>query len=476
MALRMRGRGGSTRLSAKRMQGTVVEEDVVSAESCKHRAVARRRVGLYIAGSLGAMLLIHLLGRFGYYMGFYSFVVADTFTVVALLWLGLSAALILNRAYNVQVITKTLVAASLFLALGQAVNVIDGIPAFGGMPIPVTRSLLFLKEPISAIGVVLFVGSIYWCVYELHLAKEETDSEKKKLATRMEERKEALDELSLIREQLEERVAERTAELARTNEELRCEIEERKQAEKTIAEQQARMVAAARMSELGIMAGSIAHEINNPLATISAGAQQLKTLLAMQDPSPEQVNRIGDAIVRNVDRVHGIIRALRHLTREGSGDGFSRTPVQSIISDTLELCQQRFHERGIALTVSGTETDKEIECRASQMSQVLMNLLNNAYDAVEKLDEKWIDLRVEDLGDDLLFTVTDSGRGLPPEVRQKMFIPFYTSKKEGRGLGLGLSISNQIVESHGGELHLDPECANTRFLVRIPKRKASRPA
>ena len=145
--------------------------------------------------------------------------------------------------------------------------------------------------------------------------------------------------------------------------------------------------------------------------------------------------------------------------------------VRSLIADTLELCQARFAAHEIPVVVSDIPATLELEGRPTQLSQVLLNLLNNAHDAVERLSSKWVHLDVKDEGETLELFVTDSGPGLPPEIRDKILTPFFTTKESSRGVGLGLSISASIVQSHTGELLLDPDCANTRFVVRLPKQQ-----
>lgn len=252
------------------------------------------------------------------------------------------------------------------------------------------------------------------------------------------------------------------------------DITARVRAERTVAEQRIKMLNAARMSALGVMAGGIAHEINNPLAIISVAAQQLEGVLAGSEPDPARVNKVSDVILRNVERVQRIVRALRSLSRESPGDPFERASLKVIVADVLELCQERFKTHGIALTFPDLAEDAEIECRASQLSQVILNLLNNAYDAVDKLPEKWVRLDVEDDGECVVFSVTDSGDGLASGLAAKAFVPFFTTKKEGTGTGLGLSISRSIVQDHGGELEIDPAYPNTRFVVRIPRSHPAR--
>jgi C4-dicarboxylate-specific signal transduction histidine kinase len=145
--------------------------------------------------------------------------------------------------------------------------------------------------------------------------------------------------------------------------------------------------------------------------------------------------------------------------------------LKAIVTETLELCEPRFRSGEIFLSASSIPADLEVECRGAQISQVLVNLLNNAYDAVQGLPEKWVSLDVNDAGERIELAVTDSGPGLPAEVRAKLFQPFFTTKPEGQGIGLGLSLSKAIVETHRGTLTVDTASRNTRFVVQLPKRQ-----
>jgi signal transduction histidine kinase len=100
---------------------------------------------------------------------------------------------------------------------------------------------------------------------------------------------------------------------------------------------------------------------------------------------------------------------------------------------------------------------------------VILNLLNNAVDAVGPLADKWVEVQVKGIGEEVEISVMDSGSGIPEKLRDKIGQPFFTTKTIGQGTGLGLSISKGIVEAHGGRLSLDLECEHTRFLVRLPK-------
>ena len=107
------------------------------------------------------------------------------------------------------------------------------------------------------------------------------------------------------------------------------------------------------------------------------------------------------------------------------------------------------------------------------MSQVILNLLNNAFDAIENKDEKWVEVQTLQNKNWVEIRVSDCGHGIPKEIQDKILQPFFTTKEVGKGTGLGLSISKGIIESHGGDLTIDNEAKNTTFVARIPLEEAS---
>lgn len=235
-----------------------------------------------------------------------------------------------------------------------------------------------------------------------------------------------------------------------------------------IEEQRRDIENASRMSELGMLSSGIAHEIKTPLAVISVGTQQLKMLL--QEPIRENVsiNKNLDIILRNVQRMTDIIKSLQNLSRGSGQDPFSRVPATRVVGDAVDLCRYRFLKSGTPLQVSGVK-DIHLECRPTQISQVLINLLNNAHDAVESLQEKWVHVEVKEEGDMVVISVTDSGNNLDADIMEKLFQPFFTTKTNGKGIGIGLNISKRIIDSHNGHFEIDGTSPNTRFIVRLPK-------
>lgn len=108
--------------------------------------------------------------------------------------------------------------------------------------------------------------------------------------------------------------------------------------------------------------------------------------------------------------------------------------------------------------------------RYVQLCQVLLNLINNSHDAIEGREEKWIEVEVVALENDVRIMVTDSGPGISAAVKDKIFDPFFTTKPVGKGTGMGLSISHGIIHNHDGELYVDSSCAHTRFVIRLPRK------
>jgi PAS domain S-box-containing protein len=232
-----------------------------------------------------------------------------------------------------------------------------------------------------------------------------------------------------------------------------------------------RLAYSAKMASLGEMAGGIAHEVNNPLAIILGKVTNLQAELRHPEPDPDRMREDLDAIERTGLRIAKIVRGLRAFSRNGEADPKVRVSLARVVDETLELCAERLKSRNIDLRVN-CPRELTVRGRPSQLSQVLMNLLGNAYDAVEKQSTPWIHLDAERRGEVVILTVTDSGKGIAPPVAARMMEPFFTTKEVGKGTGLGLSISKGIAEEHGGALRYEKAGENTRFTLELPAAEA----
>jgi C4-dicarboxylate-specific signal transduction histidine kinase len=142
--------------------------------------------------------------------------------------------------------------------------------------------------------------------------------------------------------------------------------------------------------------------------------------------------------------------------------------VKSVVGDALTLCQQRFSNSSIPITYEQANDSIEITCQPFQIVQVLINLLNNAFDGVSELKEKWIKINVGQTQEFIEICITDSGGGISPQTQERIFDPFFTTKDIGKGTGLGLSISKAIITHHKGNLFVDSQAKNTRFVIQLP--------
>jgi C4-dicarboxylate-specific signal transduction histidine kinase len=247
------------------------------------------------------------------------------------------------------------------------------------------------------------------------------------------------------------------------------DISLQRQQENIIKDQQVKIISSAKLSSLGEMAAGIAHELNNPL-TILRGHLQILSRICEEDQFDKNTflstcHHLDGTIVRMAK----IIKGLNVFTRDCNDDPFEKTSVKRIVDETLIFCGKRFSYSHIKLNVPVIEEGLFIECRPVQLEQVLLNLFNNAFDAVCGTQNPWVTLVIKDLGDAIEFAVEDSGQGIPPFIQDRIMEPFYTTKEMGKGTGLGLSISKNLIETHMGKLELDKNSPHTRFVFSIPK-------
>lgn len=239
---------------------------------------------------------------------------------------------------------------------------------------------------------------------------------------------------------------------------------------------EAKMIQSSKMASLGVMSAGVSHEINNPLAIIQGSAfraiQNLGNSETDSAKKREDVEGDLNRIINNCDRIAKIVRGLRAFSRSVDHEPFIPTPLNSIIDDVLQLAQERFKIHRIKLHVQ-LEDREVVDCRPVQLGQVLMNIMNNAFDAVTEQPEgaRNVWLNTKTLADKVQISIEDSGPGIAPEVQNRILEPFFTTKEIGKGTGLGLSISKGIVESHNGRLWLDIKSKRTRFVIELPIRQ-----
>ncbi len=229
----------------------------------------------------------------------------------------------------------------------------------------------------------------------------------------------------------------------------------------------AQLVESAKMSTLGEMAGGVAHEINTPLAVIITKTSMLVEDLQSGDAKLSDVIPELEKIGLTAERIAKIVKGMRQFSRQSTADPKESISISAVTESTLNLCHEKLLQAQIKV-VKEIDESLNVSARFTEISQVLMNLISNATDAVEPLSEKWIKISAIKQDKKAIITVTDSGRGIAQNIWDKIMNPFFTTKELGRGTGLGLSISKGIVESHDGHIFYDEKSANTRFVIELP--------
>lgn len=248
--------------------------------------------------------------------------------------------------------------------------------------------------------------------------------------------------------------------------------EEQQHSASIINAQQQKMITVSKMSSLGEMAAGVAHEINNPLMITRGYLDKIQKTISTDLEKYSEIALPVEKAINGVMRVAKIVSGLRSFARNGNNDPMATVDLDKILSETLEMCFERFKHGEIALHTTNQVTAK-ILCRETQISQVFLNLLNNAFDAVaeNEVKDKWVRLQVEEdkmASGKIVIRIIDCGNGIPEEVAKKVLEPFFTTKETGKGTGLGLSISVGIIEDHNGKLYLDTKHPNTCFVIELP--------
>lgn len=246
------------------------------------------------------------------------------------------------------------------------------------------------------------------------------------------------------------------------------DIHELKKIEFEMNRQKMNLEHSAKMASLGEMSGGLAHEINNPLAVISGRAQQLLMLVNKDNAPKEVIIKSLENITKTTERIDRIIKGLRSFSRETGNEPYKNINLKAIVEDTLTFCEAKFKNNGVYLSYEIAD-NLELECSHTQISQVLLNALNNSYDAIINNDAKWINIKAVEINEAIQLSITDSGKGIPEHLRDKVMQPFFSTKEVGKGTGLGLSISRGIVGAHKGSFYFNHDHENTQLVVILPK-------
>ncbi|QHG25426.1 ATP-binding protein [Pseudomonas sp. DTU12.1] len=282
---------------------------------------------------------------------------------------------------------------------------------------------------------------------------------RKVIATRLAAR-EALQEAN---NQLERRIAERTGDLRASNERLKAQIRERRQAEETLRRAQDELVQAGKLAAIGQMSTSIAHELNQPLAalrTLSGNTVRFLERGAL-DTASTNLKTINELI----DRMGRITASLRSFARRGDDQG--EASLAKAVDAAFQVLGSRLDN--LPLTVHRGFSQAMLQIDQTRLEQILVNLIGNALDAMhaQPAPELWLESDIHE--GKYRLRVRDNGHGIDPETRKHLFEPFFTTKPGEQGLGLGLTLSASLAAATGGNLAVEhPADGGTAFVLSLP--------
>ncbi len=278
--------------------------------------------------------------------------------------------------------------------------------------------------------------------------------------------------LQQANEQLEVRVTARTAELTQANEQLLREIEERKRAEVALRETRSELVHAAKMAALGQMSAGINHELNQPLAAIRSYSDNSRLLLEkgrVQDATwnLEQISEL-------TERMAQIGIQLKQFSRKSSGQ-LGSVPLHGVIDGALEILSPLIRRTDTWIKVVIEPEHLQVRANHVLLQQVVVNLVSNALQALEKQPKQEISIRGYQKDGKVVLSVTDTGPGISSEHLPHIFEPFFTTKQSGQGLGLGLTITERILHEMNAEILVVPTGCGAKFECILDKADPSLP-
>jgi PAS domain S-box-containing protein len=247
------------------------------------------------------------------------------------------------------------------------------------------------------------------------------------------------------------------------------DITERRHAEEALRNAQAELTRVARLTTMGELAASIAHEINQPLAAIVTQSESALRFLNRDEPDLDEARDAFSCIARDSMRAADVIRGLRALAKK-SGPQLTRLDIDDVIREVLALTHGELRRHDVELHTELAAGDRPVMGDRVQLQQVLLNVTMNGVEAMRGITERSRELRISSMlaePSSVLIGVEDTGPGLDPAIAQRIFDPFFTTKPDG--MGMGLSICRSIIESHGGRFWASPRVPyGTVFRFTVP--------
>jgi C4-dicarboxylate-specific signal transduction histidine kinase len=265
------------------------------------------------------------------------------------------------------------------------------------------------------------------------------------------ELKQAKAEIKKLNDELEQRVVERTQQLTAVNDELRKEIEERQRVQAALQQTQADLEHIGRLTAMGELAASIAHEVGQPLTAIVTNGSFLLRRVASSTAKQDDLRAAAEAVVADGERASSIISRIRALLRKQDTQ-VAELDINDAIREVAALLGSEASRHGVVMRTDLAPGLPRVRGDRVQLQQVMVNLIMNAVDATRAISDgpREILIRSGKGGESIVVSVEDSGTGIAPEQLERIFEAFFTTKSQG--IGMGLSISRSIIEGYGGKL------------------------
>jgi signal transduction histidine kinase len=311
-----------------------------------------------------------------------------------------------------------------------------------------------------------------------------------------------LDVLAIAFQEMTQQLQASFRALGQANQELESRVDlrtvELSQALQDLQQAQSQLVQSEKMSSLGQLVAGIAHEVNNPITFIHGNLKHatdamkvlVETIELYQQHYPEMHLEIGDhgeendlafvmadlpslfeSMKNGTTRVQTIVQSLRNFSRLDES-GYKPADLHEGLESTLLILHHRLNPQGRTTiqVVKHYGELPEVSCYPGQINQVFLNILTNAIEALEKQaqGDRILEIQTECCGDQVTIAIANSGPPIPETIAHRLFDPFFTTKPVGQGTGMGLAVSYQVVEHHGGQLSLDTMAETTCFRIQLP--------
>lgn len=224
----------------------------------------------------------------------------------------------------------------------------------------------------------------------------------------------------------------------------------------------------AQLSSIGEIAGSIVHEIKNPLSIVTLNLSQFKKMVAQKSIDYDKFNSKLLQLETTTKKITAIINTVSRFSRKDTNDYNQCTLLKNIFDDALFLMTEKIRNQNVCIKNNADEKI-EIYCNPALLALVIGNLLSNSLDAITNIKEPWIELSYKEHQGNYEISITDCGPGLPAEFIERMRQPYFTTKPQGKGTGLGLSFSRKVMADHKGSIEYDSTFPNARFILKFPK-------